>query len=333
MVFVTGSSRSGTTLMSRILNQHSSIFSFNELHYFEQLCSSPKLNVSISKDEALLLADRLLGIQKEGFLKYKNKGNYNEEAKKILECMASPFTSLQVYLQFVQFIVSAEGKQIGCDQTPRNILYIEEILVNIADAKVICLVRDPRSVLLSQKRKWKRKFLGASDIPYKESVRSYFNYHPYTISKLWSAAAKQALKWKNHHNVFFLKFEDLVDAPEQTVKSICGFLNLPFETGMLDVPHVGSSNKQDEKEAKRGIASSVKAAWKGGGLTSAELYICQQMNNNLMATLGYLPDVIPSKPYVQLFGQVLIFPVKMAVALLLNLNRVKNLKQAIKRRL
>jgi len=35
IVFVAGNSRSGTTMMARILNNSNAIHSFNELHYFE----------------------------------------------------------------------------------------------------------------------------------------------------------------------------------------------------------------------------------------------------------------------------------------------------------
>ena len=33
-IFVVGSSRSGTTMMGRILGNHKDIFTFNELHFF-----------------------------------------------------------------------------------------------------------------------------------------------------------------------------------------------------------------------------------------------------------------------------------------------------------
>ena len=36
-IFVIGSSRSGTTMTGRMLNKHHEIFTFNELHFYEQL--------------------------------------------------------------------------------------------------------------------------------------------------------------------------------------------------------------------------------------------------------------------------------------------------------
>ena len=38
-IFVVGSSRSGTTMMGRILGSHTDIFTFNELHFFGTIWS------------------------------------------------------------------------------------------------------------------------------------------------------------------------------------------------------------------------------------------------------------------------------------------------------
>ena len=48
------------------------------------------------------------------------------------------------------------------------------------------MVRDPRAVILSQRGKWTvAKKLG---LPLKEIIRSFFNYHPITMSILWNKA-------------------------------------------------------------------------------------------------------------------------------------------------
>lgn len=330
--FVTGSSRSGTTMMSRILGNHSTIFSFNELHFFEQLCQGDNLDKSFNHFEALALADRLIGIQKDGFLHYGEVGKYTNEAKQIVQ-QTSELKPVNIYQSFIKNFALANGKLHGCDQTPRNALYIKEILKTIPDAKIICMVRDPRAVLLSQKGKWKRKFLGASKIPYKETIRSFFNYHPYTISKLWVAAAKQIVEWEKTKNVLVVKFEDLVQMPASNIERICNFLEIPFETSMMQIPHVGSSNKSDDGNKTTGISADTKELWKCGGLTKAELYICQKTSGAYMQLFDYKLESFKVLPYVTIAFQVVAFPFKAAMALLLNLNRVRNLRQAIIKRL
>ena len=89
---------------------------------------------------------------------------------------------------FLSEITKKHGKIIACTQTPNNLFYIKDILQEYPHAKVINMVRDNRDVLLSQKHKWKRKFLGAQGIPLFESFRSMFNYHPITTSLVWNSS-------------------------------------------------------------------------------------------------------------------------------------------------
>ena len=78
-----------------------------------------------------------------------------------------------------------------------------------------------RDVLLSQKRKWKRRFLGGTDLPIKESFRDWINYHPITISRIWHTAVSAADRFSNNDNVLLVYFEQLLANPETTVEKIC----------------------------------------------------------------------------------------------------------------
>jgi hypothetical protein len=332
-IFVTGSSRSGTTMMSRILNNHSLIFTFNELHFFEQLCEPSKLTEIISYNDAVKLCDKLIGVQEDGYLLYKNKKKYFDSAEQIVKAIPeNERTPIKIFQNFLEYIVIKNGKQYACEQTPRNALYIGDILANFPDAKIIYMVRDPRSVLLSHKYKWKRKFLGANKITLIEAIRSYFIYHPYTTSKFWVAAARESVKWQDHKNVMFIRFEDLVENPDKLIKDMCHFLSINFEPQMLEIPHVGSSLKTDQKTVVTGISNSSKDTWKKGGLTKSEVYICQKICGEYMHQFGYKEENL-SIPYFSYFTQTLSFAFKMSIAVPLNLYRAKNFVHAIRKRL
>ena len=70
-IFIVGSSRSGTTMLSRILGNHSKIFTFRELHFFSRLCDS-SLSSELSNEESQRLLAKLLCVQKNGIF-YQNK--------------------------------------------------------------------------------------------------------------------------------------------------------------------------------------------------------------------------------------------------------------------
>ena len=65
MIFVVGNSRSGTTMMGRILGKHPSVYTFGELHFFGQLCAPP-FSSELPKEEIEELAAQLYCIQREG---------------------------------------------------------------------------------------------------------------------------------------------------------------------------------------------------------------------------------------------------------------------------
>ena len=242
-IFVVGNSRSGTTMMGRILNNHQDIFTFKELHFFGQLWSEKDKEQKINKIESIKLFSKLLCIQKFGIFQQDNPSQFDEVSKSVLE--QDTYTRIKIFNLFLKYSVGQNNSSISCNQTPRDVSYINEILENFPDAKIINMMRDPRDILLSQKNKWKRRYLGASSIPFREAVRSYFNYHPITISKIWNTSVSAALS-KNSNNIISIQFENLVENSEKEIKKLCLFLGIHFSEDLLQVPNIGSSTNADK---------------------------------------------------------------------------------------
>ncbi len=332
-IFVVGNSRSGTTMVGRVLGQHPEVFTLGEIHFFEQLWSAPDGERSISRSEAVSLAARLLCIQRDGYLNQGRRERFYGEAERLLASLRPrDLFPAKIFEAFLVSEAEKNGKTVPCDQTPRNVFYIGEILALYPEARVISMVRDPRDVLLSQKRKWKRRFLGADDIPFREAVRSWANYHPIVISKLWNASTRAAGRHADDPRVHLLRFEDLVNDPECAIRQVCEFAGLSFEENMLHVPQVGSSSGLDHPE-QRGINRDRAGSWKRGGLSSTEIYLCQKISGGPMRRFGYLL-LTPCRPNAtRLFASLVSFPAKLVFALLLNLGRMRNIQETIKRRL
>lgn len=329
--FIVGNSRSGTTMMLRILNNHPKVFVLNELHFFEQLWSSSDKEKILTKEDATLLISKLFYIQKEGYTGEMEEKKYWSEAQIFISNLGNtPFIPHVLYAEFMQLITLQEAKEIPCEKTPQNVFYIEEILELFPNAKIINMVRDPRAILLSQKRKWMRREMGAHFITKKEVLRLRINYHPYTLSKLWNAAIVAAEKFRSHPQVMTVRFEDILNEPSQTVKEICEHLEIDFSEDILEIPQASSSNEKDSNE--KGIKKERAGNWKNGGLSPSEIAICEKTSGQYFERFNY--ELI--HPKASIFSKAYwyaIFPIKLILALLFNLNRMKSITETIKRRL
>jgi hypothetical protein len=332
LIFVVGNSRSGTTMMGRILGKHPEIFTFHELHFFEQLWTPRDQNRYLSKAETERLAARLICIERDGYLTQGDPDRFYKESQELFAgIQGESLTSTEVFEAFLHSEAAKHGKRIPCDQTPRNVFYLNEILELYPEAYIINMIRDPRDVLLSQKGKWKRRSLGAKNIPRKEAIRSWVNYHPIIISKLWNASIRAAERFAEHDRVYALRFEELLANPEEIVQKICEFLGISFDTSLLEIPQIGSSVRVDQPEQK-GINRDRAGSWAKGDLNPTEIFVCQKITEVLMERNGYKPVPVYPNP-LGLAYTLASFLVKLTLALLFNLKRMRNITETIKRRL
>ena len=326
-IFIVGSSRSGTTMLSRILGNHSKIFTFRELHFFSRLCDS-SLSSELSNEESQRLLAKLLCVQKNGiFYQNKYKNFYNEAAKLLLKDPIK--NAVELYSLFLNKITKLRSHEIACEQTPNNMYYAQEILDYFPNAKIINMVRDQRDVLLSQKNKWKRKFLGASKIPLSEAIRSYVNYHPITTAKIWDSSLSHTVKYMDDPRFKVVKFEELIKDPELVVNEICSFLRIDYEDQMLEVPVVGSSTTVDRKDRLE-IDKAKVEKWKKGGLNNTEIYISQLFASNMMKYFSYELKSFKSPPVFS-FIYLFTFPIKLFFAFIFNLNIKVSILKSLKK--
>ena len=318
-------------MMGRILGKHPSVYTFGELHFFGQLCAPP-FSSELPKKEVKGLAAALYCIQREGYRTYGNSERFLGEAQALLEDLTTcPSTAVDLFEAFLHHEAAENDGTIPCDQTPRNVFYIADILELYPNARVINMIRDPRDVLLSQKRKWKRRFLGGSDMPMKETLRDWMNYHPITISHIWRTAVNAAEQFEQHDRVISVYFEKLLMHPDTTVKNICDFVGVTYTDDMLQVPQVGSSVEEDQPR-QLGINRQRAHSWQDGELSSAEIYLNQTVTAALMKKHNYTPVAI--KPNIASLGlHLLTFPVKLAGAFFFNLDRMKSIRETLKRRI
>lgn len=335
MIFVVGSSRSGTTMMGRVLGKHPDVFTFKELHFFEQLWDPSQGISPLSREQAIHLTGKLLTIERDGYYLHRDPAEYADEAAAVIGRITGKLTPPAVFAALLGYEAQRHGKAIACDQTPRNVFYLREILELYPQARVVHMVRDPRDVLLSQKRMWRRRQLAGKEkhrIPLFQVARLWSNYHPITISMLWDAATAAGDRQADHPRVAQLKFEDLVANPAQQLQQLCQRIGLTYDPAMLDVPKVGSSHRTDAP-ASTGIDPAMAGRWRNDQNNLADLAICQRIIRQRRQAHGYDHDAPAPASTIAVLSLLLLWPVKTAAAFGLNFRRVRNIPTAIRRRL
>ncbi len=321
MIFVVGNSRSGTTMLGRMLGRNSKVYKFPELHLFGPCISHGKEFDPLTEQECIKAFTWLLDVADRKLHATRDPKKYEVEAKELTrKHFHEGIHAWELYYHFVNYEVRRKGKEIPSEDLPGNIFKIDQILEIFPFAKIVHIVRDPRDVLLSQKNRHQRRKLGGGYVKRREMLRFWANYHPQLICRLWKNAVKAGCT-PEREKVLTVHFENLISSPEVTLRKICSHCTINFEEDMLNVPQVGSSMRKDEP-GKSGIDSSRSGSWNKGGLNNAEIEICEEINGAMMERLGYKRSNLKGS-LLQKLKLWALLPIKGSLSLLLNWSRTK----------
>ncbi|MEA3413677.1 MAG: sulfotransferase [Pseudomonadota bacterium] len=274
--FIVGPPRSGTTLMGRILARHTDIESPGESHFFEDVWSRREEIGSLEKDASL---DKAVKRTLSLFGRY----NFPETQAIVSRTIDAARLKARVkaggagypvlYSEFMTMLAEQSGKRWFCDDTPKHLFYLDDILELYPETRVLCMIRDPRDYLASYKNYWRRST---------ESDRVRKLYHPILTTMLWQGSAGLVLKYAEHPRVKLVHYENLVRHPAEEIRSICGFLGIEYTPGLLEV----ESDNSSYGGHRRGIDSCSVGRWRAN-LHDAEVWWHQRLATTRMSALGY----------------------------------------------
>lgn len=323
-IFITGGSRCGTELARSLLNQHPMIHIAVETHYFDD--PRPRLRdpAAPSIDEAEMLLDHFLRVSGHGY--GLRTGDVNGPGRDNLrtDWAARGQHADALFAAFCEEEAQRNGKSRWGEKTPRHLFRIEEMLGAFQDAKVIICIRDPRAAVASY-RDWRNNWgdRNAMDQHHRRAVeaeemraRQSFNLTVATL--LWRSAASTALRaserWGSDR-IFILRFETLLDQPEDTVRSLTQWLGVPFNADMLAVAVRNSSYA--EGDCVKGIQSAIAQRWRSKISPDEQGYI-QWLTKKQMTLLGYDAQ---SRPPRLSFALVQIARLPFELARIIRINR------------
>jgi len=319
-IFVTGASRSGTTMLSRILGNADNCVSLNELHFFGELVPVAEKPVILSRDQACFaVAMTLARHARDVWVREPSRSEWAEAQRIVNSLPEGRLTGDAVFAAMMKVIAAKAGASHICEQTPRNIFYAHYLLNAFPNADVVHVVRDPRAVMASQKSRYRVRRLGGRNVPIREVIRLWLNYHPVTMVRLWRSATREAQILADTRRFTIVRYEDLITQPVQTVSAVCQRLGIVFQEKILEVPHWGSSTVVHP--SRSGISGASLDKWRTM-LTTTEIAYCESATKQERESFGY--DALEGcKPTI--FGIVkfvLRFPVHVLGVVLANPRRM-----------
>lgn len=329
-IFVTGSSRSGTTLVARMLGVDPDVHTLRELHFVEELWDPSQLE-PLGREDQEHLAQVLLHRATRSYNLPEDRTPHVDTARSALDALGGgPVTRIDVLWAVLAHEAATTGATRPCEQTPRNAFYMQELLEQFPDGRVVAMVRDPRDVVLSMKNWWRRGRLGAHEQTWRTTLRKRVDYHPLVSALLWRSAARAVLA-ATDPRVLTVRFERVALEPSETLADICSHVGLEPTEGMLSVGRQNSSNFSDGSQTGTGIDPSV--VGRGSTeLSRTELWITQRLTRREMAALDYEPVVVRPSAVGLAMVVVTLVP-KVSAAFVANVRRAKSPVQALRRRL
>ncbi|HEV2590287.1 MAG TPA: sulfotransferase [Gaiellaceae bacterium] len=280
-IFVVGPSRSGTSMVREMLNRNDAVWITRETHYFDDLRQR-----RAGRDEIEAYFARIgtaaYGASTDG------ADRQRESLRLRVAATALGGTPDAYFESFCRLRAQDQGRPNWGEKTPRHVMQVATMLELYPDAKVVCLVRDPRAVVASY-RDWTRR---AALSPDRDSVfaadrsRARSSYGLLLSSLMCAAslrAGTRALREFGPDRVRLLRFEDLVHAPRETLVDLCDWLGLPFAEAMIDVPLVQSSY---DGAVRQGVSTEPVNRWRTK-LSKQEIAVVELACSRVMHELAY----------------------------------------------
>jgi hypothetical protein len=261
--FIVGKERSGTTLLSAIMNRHPEVCVTPETDFMYQLSKYPGGHEKFKEDwpgSLYKIVDRI-----------KPTADWVKPAQSLYDKLDGKAVSGRDAFLALGELISERYKKINwIEKTPNHIHCLPFIREVFPNSPIVHIVRDGRDVAYSLTQ-------------VKFGSPNYYN-------NLWEwmdAVSKVRVFQAIDKLTITIRYEDLVLYPEDTIKKVCDFLALIYYPEMLE-PDGSEASLLDTtgshmKQAARKVDSAKLAAWKSNLssslISSAEMIAHKELND------------------------------------------------------
>jgi|GEM_PF-4924756 len=283
-LFIVGYMHSGTSLLQQLIANHPDVYSPpGEVKLIEYLSALPGIEDESSSDLAEFYLNCIYnGVKFSKFVGVEKKFTNSEfECLRMLEFSKD---HLMNFFHCLNALRELHGKRFWLEKSPNNIFYSDLITKYVSNPKFIGIVRDSRDVVASKKTRQATIHSGRyreDQIPLKKLEK---HSAPLLDAYSWRSTTREILrKSKSHPGSFALvQYEELVSQPEQKVRDIFSFVDLPFDERVLEFSF---SNAADPNQKQNnGISKAAVGRYKKV-LSAAEICAVQWITSKELRRL------------------------------------------------
>ena len=270
-LFIVGCSRSGTTLLQQMLNAHPRIAITPETHFMPFYWAKAGQYGDLGDEAAFrrLVED----IVATGDL--REWGLSADEFR--AAAWAGERTFAAVLGTILDLFARVKNADIRGEKSPSHVLYVGEIKKVFPEACFVHMVRDPRAVVNSRREQsWCPKGIRENTLFWVEQVSAGVN-----------GARKLGRDW------ITVRYEDLIQHAEKTLRGVCARFGIEFEPSMLEYWKHNHRLLDLDREpwninASRPLQPDRVDRWRSQ-FSRAEVLEIETLAWPLMRTFGYSP--------------------------------------------
>ena len=315
-LFIFGCPRSGTSLLTRMLDRHPAIAIPYESHLYNRVYpivrragypSHPRARNRLVAE--ILRTDYLKEWVPRPSLDATLAAITRDDFHGIVEGLMGAWTA-------------GQGKTRWGEKTPQHTLHWRTILEGFPDLQVIHLIRDGRDVALSYR------------------AAHFGPKHVYHLARRWVqylSAAEAAQPVLGERAFLSVRYETLVEQPEGELRRICAFLGEEFTPEMLTYytrETAYPTDRRNVENLRRPLLADNVGKWRTG-MTARELRIFEAIAGAHLERYGYTRAV--RNPHIALWEAIscryLEHPPLRALAMVNNLQGYRLAFQAMRLRL
>lgn len=240
-IFLVGCPRSATTLLQSLLAAHPSIASFPESHFFTHLQASWPWGEVFG-----IISPRL----KEKFQQFLLQIDQEQMQQRWPKSFRARDYALN-FIEILDIVTVNQGKSLWLEKSPEHLNHVDYIEKLGVGAKFIHMIRNGPDVVASlyeATRKYSEAAWGGA-------------WSLDDCIERWTHAVKLSEDHLHKSNHIVIKYEQLVEDPRLVLNELCEFLEIPFDSMMIQEYSTASKGvvRQDEFW-KKSVGDKIKNA-------------------------------------------------------------------------